>query len=129
VRSRSSRVLPATAALLLGVAVCFVMDAWAARHTSSPMRVVGDLVLALPFAGLAAMIVGGMSRIASAVGWLVLASLTVFAYIEDATTESSTASLVFLAPFIWGGVAISIIFAGDRIIRDRRARRLPAAQD
>jgi hypothetical protein len=93
------------------------------------MRLSGDLVLLLPFAGLAVMIVGGMGRIASTAGWLVLAFLTVFAFIDDATVASSTASLAFLLPFFWGGIAISILFAYDRIIRDRRAGRLPTSPD
>ena len=60
------------------------------------------------------MVLGGMGRTATALGWLVLAALTGIAYIGAATSSrGSTAVLIFIAPFAYGTIANVIIFAVD----------------
>ncbi len=118
-----SRAVGATAVLLLGIAFCFVMYWWQLRYQYAFHDATGNLYLAVPFAGLAAMVAGGMGRLPAALGWLVIAFLTGAAYIGNATSDSSTASLVFVAPFIYGTLALSILFAIDHILRHRRRPR------
>jgi hypothetical protein len=119
----SGRLSRATAVLLLGVAFCFVMYWWQLRYRYAFHDASGNLILALPFVGLAAMVLGGMGRAATILGWLVLAGLTGAAYVSGATSSSSTAPVAFVAPFVYGTFANSIIFAVDHIVRRRRGIR------
>ena len=114
------RAVAAAAALLLGVALCFLMYWWQLRYRYAFHGLAGNLILALPFAGLAAMIVGGMTRPAAALSWVVLAVLTGSAYVDAATSSSSTAAIAFVAPFFPGLFVVSIIFAVDAVLRHRR---------
>jgi hypothetical protein len=116
----------AAAVLLLGVAFCFVMYWWQLRYEYAFHGLAGNLIFAIPFAALAAMVVGGMSRPAAALGWLVLAVLTGSAYVDAATSSSSTAAIAFVAPFFPGIVVVSLIFAVDHIVRHRRKSKSPA---
>jgi hypothetical protein len=116
----------ATFVLLLGVAFCFVMYWWQLRYAYALEDPVANLVLAIPFAGLAAMVAGGMSRVAAIVSWLLLAGLTGLAYVSAATSSSSTAAIVFVVPFVYGTVVVSIIFAVDYILRRRKGSKSPA---
>jgi biotin transporter BioY len=120
---RRRRAVAAAAALLLGVAFCFVMYWWQLRYRYAFHGLTDNLFLAIPFAGLAVMILGGMTRIAAAVSWLVLAGLTGVAYVAAATSSSSTASIVFVVPFVWGGIVVCVIFAVDSTIRSRARKR------
>jgi biotin transporter BioY len=120
-----SRAVEAAAALLLGVAFCFVMYWWQLRYEYPFHGWAANLVFGIPFAALAAMVVGGMSLPAAALGWLVLAVLTGSAYVDAATSSSSTASIAFVAPFIPGLVVVSLIFAVDHILRQRRKSKSP----
>jgi hypothetical protein len=112
----------AVAAVLLGVAFCFAMYGWQSRYEYALDNPVGNLLIALPFVALAGLIVCGMGRTAATLGWVVLAALTGFAYVAAATSTSSTAVLVFLVPFFWGGIAVAVIFAVDQVIRSRHSR-------
>jgi hypothetical protein len=116
----------AAAVLLLGTAFCFVMYWWQLRYRYAFHDPTGNLLLAIPFAGLAAMVAGGMRRVAAALGWVVLAVMTGSAYIEAAKSSSSTAPVLYLAPFFYGAIVLSILFAVDSILRARReGRRAP----
>jgi hypothetical protein len=110
----------AAAVLLLGVAFCFVMYWWQLRYDYAFHGSADNLIFAIPFAALAAMVLGGMSRPAAVLGWLVLAALTGSAYVDAATSSSSTAALAFVAPFIPGIVVVSLIFTVDHILRHRK---------
>jgi hypothetical protein len=110
----------AAAVLLLGVAFCFVMYWWQLRYDYAFHGLADNLIFAIPFAALAAMVLGGMSRPAAVLGWLVLAVLTGSAYVDAATSSSSTAAIAFVAPFIPGIVVVSLIFAVDHILRRRK---------
>jgi hypothetical protein len=116
----------AVVVLLLGLAFCFVMYWWQLRYDYAFHDLAGNLVLALPFAALAAMVAGGMSRPAAVLGWLVLAVLTGSAYVDAATSSSSTAAVAFVAPFFPGLVVVSLIYAVDHILRRRRKSKSPA---
>jgi hypothetical protein len=116
----------ATFVLLLGVAFCFVMYWWQLRYAYALEDPVANLVLAIPFAGLAAMVAGGMSRAAAIVSWLLLAGLTGLAYVSAATSSSSTAAIVFVVPFVYGTIVVSLIFAVDYILRRRKRPNSPA---
>jgi hypothetical protein len=109
--------------LALGLAFCFVMYWWQLRYKYAFDDPLANLYLAIPFAGLAVMVAVGMGPTAAVVSWLVLAGLTGLAYVEAATSSSSTAALLFLAPFLWGGLLVSVIFATDHTIRRRRQKR------
>ena len=124
--SPRSRAVEAAAVLLLGVAFCFVMYAWQLQYAYAAHGLAINLFVALPFVGLALMVLGGMGRVATVLGWLVLAGLTGVAYIAAATSSSSTAVLVFIAPFVYGTIANAIIFAVDSILRKRKQRALVA---
>src|SRR5690242_2623947 len=118
-------VVEAVVVLLLGLAFCFVMYWWQLRYDYAFHGWTGNLILAVPFAALAAMVAGGMSRPAAALGWLVLAVLTASAYVDAATSSSSTAAIAFVAPFFPGLVVVSLIFAVDHIVRRRRRSKSP----
>jgi len=120
------RAVEAAAVLLLGIAFCFVMYAWQLRYAYAAHGLAVNLFVALPFIGLALMVLGGMGRVATALGWFVLAGLTGVAYIGAATSSSSTAVLIFIAPFFYGTIANAIIFAVDTILRNRGRRSLDA---
>ena len=79
--------------------------------------------MALPFAGLAVMILGGLRAVPAALAWLVLAVMTASAYVGAATSSSSTAAVLYVAPLFYGAVVLSIIFAVDSILRGRRGMR------
>ena len=111
--------------LLLGVAFCFVMYPWQLRYAYALEDPVANLVLAIPFAGLTAMVGGGMSRVAATVSWLLLAGLTGLAYVSAATSSSSMAAIVFV-PLVYGTIVVSIIFAVDYILRRRKSSKSPA---
>ena len=117
------RAVAAAAVLVLGVAFCFVMYWWQLRYRYAFHGATGNLYLAIPFAGLAAMVAGGMRLVPAMLGWVILAFLTGAAYVGNATSDSSTASLIFLAPFVYGTLALSIVFAVDHIFRHRRPPR------
>jgi hypothetical protein len=121
------KALGAAIVLLLGIAFCFVMYWWQLRYQYAFHGLAGNLILAIPFAGLAAMVAGGMSRPAAALGWLVLAFLTGSAYVDAATSSSSTAAVVFVAPFVYGTLVVSLVFAVDRILRRRRKSKSAAS--
>ena len=106
---RPGRAVAAAAVLLLGVAFCFAMYGWQLRYSYAFHDPAGNFFLAIPFAGLAVM--------------LILATLTVIAYVAAATSSSSTAALVFIAPFVYGTFGISVIFAVDQIVRHRKLPR------
>jgi phosphotransferase system glucose/maltose/N-acetylglucosamine-specific IIC component len=122
------KAIAALAVLLLGVAFCFVMYWWQLRYTYAFHGAAGNLVLAIPFAGLAVMVAFGMSRLAAVASWLVLAALIGLAYVSAATSSSSTAAIVFIVPFVYGGVIVSVIFAVDSTIRRRMQRRRSSAE-
>ncbi|MGH2973239.1 MAG: hypothetical protein ACRDLE_14095 [Gaiellaceae bacterium] len=120
---KRERAVAAAAVLLLGIAFCFVMYWWQLRYQYAFHGALDNLDLAIPFAGLAAMVVGGMGRVATVLGWVVLATLTALAYVGAATSDSSTAAIVFAVPFIYGTVVVSIIFAIDHVLRRRKRSR------
>jgi len=120
---RPGRAVAAAAVLLLGVAFCFAMYGWQLRYSYAFHDPAGNLFLAIPFAGLAVMVACGMGRLAAIASWLILATLTVIAYVAAATSSSSTAALVFIAPFVYGTFGISVIFAVDQIVRHRKLPR------
>lgn len=113
----------AAVVLLLGLAFCFGMYWWQLRYEYALRDPVANLYLVIPFAGLAVMVAAGMGRTAAAVSWLVLAGLTGVAYVEAATSSSSTAAVAFVAPFVWGGLLVSAIFVVDYTTRRRRRKR------
>jgi hypothetical protein len=117
------RAVSTAAVLSLGVGFCFVMYWWQLRYQYAFRDPVANLYLAIPFAGLAVMVAVGMGRGAAALSWLILAGLTGLAYVSAATSSSSTAAVVFVAPFVWGGLLVSVIFAVDHTIRRRRRKR------
>jgi hypothetical protein len=117
------RAVGAAAVVSLGVAFCFAMYWWQLRYKYPFRDPVANLYLAIPFAGLAVMVAAGMGRTAAALSWLVLAGLTGLAYVGAATSSSSTAAVVFAAPFVWGGLLVSVIFAVDHTMRRRRRKR------
>jgi hypothetical protein len=121
-----ARPIRAAITLLLGVAFCFVMYAWQLHYEYAAHGLAMNFIVALPFRGLALMVLAGMGRTATALGWLVLAALTGIAYIGAAMSSSSTAVLIFIAPFAYGTIANVIIFAVDAILRTRKLRRLEA---
>jgi hypothetical protein len=96
---------------------------WQLRYPYAAHGLGLNLFAAIPFLGLAAMVIGGMGRVATGLGWLILAALTGIAYVAAATSASSTAALVFIAPFFYGAVAVSILFAIDQVIRRRNTLR------
>ena len=116
------RAVEAAAVLLLGVAFCFVMYWWQLRYEYAYHGLGLSLFMAIPFAGLAAMVAGGMSRIGTALGWLALAALTGYAYVAVAKDPSSVAAVGYLAPLFVGTIVLSIIFAVDSILRVRHRR-------
>jgi len=120
---KNSRVFGAAAVLLLGLAFCFGMYWWQLRYEYAFRDPVANLYLVIPFAGLAVLVAAGMGRTAAGVSWLVLAGLTGVAYVEAATSSSSTAAVAFLAPFVWGGLLVSAIFVIDYTIRRRTRKR------
>ena len=109
--------------LALGLAFCFVMYWWQLRYKYAFHDPLANLYLAIPFAGLAVMVAVGMGPTAAVASWLVLAGLTGLAYVGAATSSSSTAAIVFVAPFVWGGLLVSVIFVIDHTIRRRRRKR------
>lgn len=113
------RTVGAAAVLLLGVAFCFVMYWWQLRYEYAYRGLGLNLFMAIPFAALAAMVIGGMSRIATILGWLTLATLTGLVYVEVPKDESSTAAIAYLVPLFYGVIMLSIIFAVDSILRAR----------
>ena len=117
------QLIRATVILLLGVAFCFVMYWWQLRYEYAYHGVGLNLFMAIPFVGLAAMALGGMSRGAIILGWLALAVITAAAYVSAATSSNSTAVLVYLAPLVWGTIVLSILFAVDSILRASKARK------
>jgi quinol-cytochrome oxidoreductase complex cytochrome b subunit len=117
------RAVAAAAVLLLGVAFCFAMYWWQLRYEYAAHGVGLPLFTSLPFVGLAVMVFAGMGRVAAVLEWLVLAALTGIAYISAATSSSSTAVVVFIAPFVYGAIVLSILFAVDRVVRSRKERR------
>ena len=121
----NSRGVGAAAVLLLGLAFCFGMYWWQLRYQYAFRDPVANLYLVIPFAGLAVLVATGMGRTAAAVSWLLLAGLTGDAYVEAATSSSSTAALLFLGPFVFGGLFVSTIFFVDYTIRRRRRKRGP----
>ena len=119
----NSRGVAAAAVLLLGLAFCFGMYWWQLRYEYALRDPVANLYLVIPFAGLAVLVVAGMTRAAAAASWLVLAGLTGVAYVWAARSSSSTAAVAFVAPFLWGGLLVSTIFVVDYTIRRRRRKR------
>lgn len=117
------RLVAAAAVLVLGVAFCFAMYGWQLQYKYGFHDPAGNLLLALPFAGLAVMVACGMGRLAAIVSWLILAALTGIAYVAAATSSSSTAALVFIAPFVYATFGVSVIFAVDQIVRHRKLVR------
>jgi hypothetical protein len=120
------RAVGAAAVLLLGLVFCFVMYWWQLRYAYAFHDLAWNLVFAIPFAGLATMVAGGMSRPAAALSWLVLAVLTGSAYVDAASSSSSTAAVAYAAPFVPGIPVVSVIFAVDHILRRRRRSKRPA---
>jgi len=124
---KGDKAVEAAAVLLLGVAFCFVMYWWQLRYQYAFHGLAGNLVSAIPFAGLAAMVAGGMSRPAAALGWLVLAVLAGSAYVDAATSSSSTAAIAFVGPFFPGLLVVSVIFAVDALLRHRKGSKSEAS--
>jgi hypothetical protein len=117
------RVIAAAVALLLGIAFCFVMYWWQLRYRYGFHDAADNLWLAIPFAGLAVMVWGGLRLVPAILGWLFLALITGAAYVGNATSSSSTAPVIFIAPFVYGTVVLSILFAIDSIFRARKRSR------
>jgi hypothetical protein len=112
------RAVDGAAVLLFGVAFCFVMYWWQLRYRYAAHDVGLALFASIPFLGLAALVaLGGMRRVAAIVGWLVLAGLVGIAYVASATSSSSTAVVVWIAPYLYGGFALLILFVGDTFLR------------
>jgi hypothetical protein len=118
-----SRPIAAAVALLVGVAFCFIMYWWQLRYDYAYRGLGLNLFMAVPFVGLAAMALGGMTRVAIIIGWLILAAMTAEAYVGAATSSSSTAVVLYLAPLFYGAIVLSVIFAVDSIIRGIRGRK------
>lgn len=117
------RAVAAATVLLLGVAYCFVMYWWQLRYEYASHGVGLNFFMALPFLGLAVIAYGGMSRVATILGWLILAVMTGTAYVGAATSSSSTAPVLYIAPLFYGAIVLSILFAIDDIVRHRRRPR------
>ena len=84
----------------------------------------------IPFAGLAALIVGGLRRWAAALGWVVLAALTSLAYAASANlwwlktgSYLDTATIPLWLQFFWGMVVLG------NLVRFREPRSRPAEAD
>lgn len=112
-----TRLVHASIVVLLGLAFCFVMYWWQLRYPYAAHGFGLAFFAAIPFVGLALLVVGGLGRAATSLGWLVLAGLTALAFIAAATSSSSTAVLIWIAPFAYGAVALVIISLGDGLVR------------
>ena len=129
--STSRRLLVAVIALG-GPAFCIAADYWiASQHPryaegswlAGPLW---DVALAAPFLLIAILLlVTGLSRLAAVVAAVVLGAIVAFALWSFATSDSSTASLAFLAPWFYGFPLIALVFALDAAARSLlRARRM-----
>lgn len=119
----STRAVEAAAALLLGVAFCFVVFWWQFDYEPGARGVWQPLVAATPFAGLALLVLGGMRRLATSIAFIVLAALTGLAFAADAESTGSTSGLVWIGPLIYGPVVLVILFVGDTVPRAWRTWR------
>jgi len=112
-----ARVLDATGALGLGVAFCFAMYRWQMPYTHpSPAEAHAWVFTSIPFAGLAVLIVLGLRRSASVLGWIVLAALTAVAFVVGAhlgTHGSFGDNAVFLQ-ILYGAVFLAHLRAYQR---------------
>ena len=98
--TRRERLIYAAGALGLGVAFSFAMSRWQPPYLNpSPNQAYVWLFTLIPFVGLAGLIVAGLSRSTSALGWIVLATLTGLAYAAGANQwwagVSANAALFF----------------------------------
>lgn len=122
------RLLGAAIALLLGVAFSFAMYSWQTPYGQQPPYQTKDwLWSSIPFAGLAALIVGGLRRSAAALGWIVLAALTSLAYAASANlwwlktgSYLDTATIPLWLQFFWGMIVLG------NLVRFRERRSRPA---
>lgn len=111
------RLITAAVALVLGLAFCFVMYWWQLRYAYAYHGMGLNLFMSIPFAVLAGMVFGGMSRGATILGWIALAVMTAAAYVSAATNSNSTAVIVYVLPLFYGAIVLSIVFAVDSILR------------
>lgn len=112
-----ARLLTAAGALLLGVAFCFAMYRGLTPYRyPSPKETYAWLFTSIPFAGLALLIVFGLRRAASLLGWVVLAALTVVAFVAAAGLwggGSTPDAAVFLEVF-YGAIVLVHLRAHQR---------------
>ena len=115
--SASTRLLPAAGALALGVAFSFAMYRWQMPYTRpSPAEAHAWAFTSIPFAGLAVLIVLGLRRSASVLGWIVLAALTAVAFVVAAHvgTHGSFADNAMILQILYGAVFLVHLRAHDR---------------
>jgi hypothetical protein len=83
-----------------------------------------DVIFAVPFVLLAVvLLVTGMSRLAAALAALGLAAIMALTFWSDATSDSSTAALAFLIPWLYGFPLVLLAFVVDAAVRAAAAYR------
>jgi hypothetical protein len=118
-----SRAVAAAAVLLLGVAFCFVTYWWQLRYQYAGHGLGLPVFAAIPFAGLAVLVIFGLGRAVTALSWIVLAAITACSYLAAATSASSTAALAFGVPYILFAIVVFVVFPIDTIVRAWEAWR------
>jgi hypothetical protein len=97
-------------------------------EVGAAFSLVGDLVLALPFALIALYAVASLLRgRVLRVAWLVQALLTILAWHEAAGSSNSTAALVFVVPLLAGpaiATLLAVMSSGWRAVRSLRRKEL-----
>ena len=97
---------------MAGFALCFGANLAFDLEGDVTLSVLGDVVLALPFAllGLYAL-VGLLRGRALRLAWLVQALLTLLAWRADAESTHSTSAVVFLVPLLAGPAVATLLVA------------------
>jgi hypothetical protein len=107
-----------------GPAFCIVVDYWlASRYPryAEGSWLVGpgwDVASAAPFLLLAILLlVTGLGRLAAALAAVALGAIFVLAVWSFATSDSSTAAVALLAPWLYGIPLVGLVFAVDAVAR------------
>lgn len=97
-------------------------------ESGAAFSLVGDLVLALPFALIALYAVARLLRgRALRLAWLVQALLTILAWHEAAGSSGSTAAIFFVVPLLAGpavATLLAVMSSGWRAVRSFRGKEL-----
>ena len=118
------RLITAAVALLLGVAFCFAMYAWQTPYKyPSPNEANAPLFASIPFAGLAVLIVFGLRRSASVLGWIVLATLIGLAFAPGAHSwGGTTPNDAMFYRLLYGAIVLGHLLAGKHPPRPEEAK-------